>query len=162
MSRRLQPRPEVGGMAGEAPTDPSVVGRRIFAAIVDLGLWFVLFIIVPLHFGRHSAGNGQVGVALVDSPFVAFVVAWWCYFTVSEWLFGQTVGKLLLGVKVVSKIGKPLTLPQSTVRNVFRFIDGFPYFLPYLLGLLVLSLNQRRLRLGDMVAGTTIVNTPHH
>jgi uncharacterized RDD family membrane protein YckC len=78
------------------------------------------------------------------------------YCAVLEWLWrGQTVGKKLLGLRVVEASGLKLEPSQVAVRNLMRFIDFLPGL--YLLGAILCVMNARRQRLGDLVAGTVVV-----
>ncbi|HEY4365496.1 MAG TPA: RDD family protein [Bryobacteraceae bacterium] len=78
------------------------------------------------------------------------------YCAILEWLWrGQTVGKKLLGLRVIEASGLKLEPAQVVVRNLMRFIDFLPAF--YLVGVTVCVLNSRRQRLGDIVAGTVVV-----
>ena len=68
---------------------------------------------------------------------------------------GQSPGKLVLGLRVVTTDGATVTLVPSLVRNFLRIVDLFPA--TYSLGLLVMLFNRRGQRLGDLAAGTVVV-----
>jgi len=75
-----------------------------------------------------------------------------------EWLWnGRTVGKRVLGLRVVDAQGLRLTFAQVLIRNLLRAVDSLPIF--YLLGGMVCVLNARLQRLGDLAAGTIVVRT---
>ena len=66
-------------------------------------------------------------------------------------------GKLLLGLRVRSLDGARLTLLDATIRNALRGVDGFPYFIPYLVGAITIwSDESDRQRLGDRAAKTVV------
>ncbi len=93
-----------------------------------------------------------VGVALY------FVVSL-LYGILTEWLWhGQTIGKRLLGLRVMEASGLRLKPAQVIVRNLLRFVDMLPAF--YLLGGAACLLSSRRQRLGDLAAGTIVIRTP--
>src|SRR5437899_9115226 len=77
------------------------------------------------------------------------------YFSLLEGLFGDTLGKALVGIKVTDLTGRPAGWRAVLIRNIFRVIDSFPGF--YLLGALVARFSARRQRIGDNVAGTLVV-----
>lgn len=77
------------------------------------------------------------------------------YFLVPEAMFGATPGKWWTHVKVVRLDGRPLTWRDVALRNVLRVVDYQP--LLYLLGGIVLGLTSGSQRIGDLVAGTTVV-----
>ena len=73
-----------------------------------------------------------------------------------EWLWrGQTPGKKLFRLRVVDEEGLPLTASQVVMRNLLRAIDALPLF--YLVGGVVMMLNARAQRLGDIAAGTIVI-----
>src|SRR6185503_6367494 len=82
---------------------------------------------------------------------VTFFVVFWFYGGVCETLLnGQTPGKWLLGLRVLTYDGQPINGLQAIMRNLLRAAD---LLLP-LIGLIVMMLNSRFQRLGDLVAGT--------
>jgi len=64
---------------------------------------------------------------------------------------GRTPGKLLLGLRVVSADGKPLSFGQAYLRGILRLVDVCA------VGALCIFLGQRKTRLGDMASGTRVV-----
>lgn len=77
-----------------------------------------------------------------------------------EWLWdGQTPGKRLLKLRVIREDGRPITLWEAIARNLLRIFDAAPgFFLPvYSVGLIVIFLNNRDQRVGDLFAGTVVV-----
>ena len=88
-----------------------------------------------------------VGAMLLVITFGSFV-----YYFFSELLLrGQTIGKRVLGLRVVKANGFSLDPLSLLVRNVFRFVDH----LPPLWSIPVLSVRTQRP--GDMAAGTLVV-----
>ena len=74
----------------------------------------------------------------------------------SEWLFGTTPGKRLLGLRVIDANGGPISARAAVTRNALRLLDAFPYVLPYVVGGIAAVSSDRNQRLGDR-AGATIV-----
>lgn len=135
-------------------------GNRGFAALVD----FVAATLVV---------SGAIAASLVVGPllpprarqqlFGLFVMATlligWSYFVVLEWLWeGQTIGKRMFGLRVISADGSPASFTAVLVRNLLRVVDFLPVF--YGLGLLAVVLSARSQRLGDLAAGTFVVRAP--
>jgi uncharacterized RDD family membrane protein YckC len=79
------------------------------------------------------------------------------YFFICETRGGQTIGKRVFHVRVATLSGAPLTMRQVAVRTIFRLFDGLPML--YASGLISLMRTgrERRQRIGDVVAGTTVV-----
>ena len=83
------------------------------------------------------------------------LILWLAYWTIPEVLFGATPGKLWVGLRVVRVDGRPLGISETVARNVMRLIDSLPTW--FLLGGIAVLTTQKSQRLGDMVAGTTVV-----
>jgi uncharacterized RDD family membrane protein YckC len=134
-----------------------VVGRRIGALFIDGLLLGALFVVVGLVSGGGSSGNGKASVHLGGSATLVFLAITFVYFIVCEGTSGQTIGKRLLGIRVVSADGARASFGQAVGRTVLRLIDALPIF--YIVGLIsVLATGRgRRQRVGDLAAGTLVV-----
>jgi uncharacterized RDD family membrane protein YckC len=78
------------------------------------------------------------------------------YFVFAEWVTGgQSIGKRLLGLRVVQDGGFPLETRQSIVRNLLRAVDSLPW--SYVVGLVAVIVSRDGKRLGDLAAGTVVV-----
>jgi uncharacterized RDD family membrane protein YckC len=81
------------------------------------------------------------------------------YGILTEWLWrGQTIGKRLLGLRVVEANGLRLRPSQIVIRNLLRFVDLLPGL--YLVGGVSCILSPRRQRLGDIAASTIVIRIP--
>jgi uncharacterized RDD family membrane protein YckC len=77
------------------------------------------------------------------------------YAIILEWRWrGQTVGKRLLGLRVMDIHGLRLQFPQIALRNLLRVIDMLPFL--YLVGGLTAVFSRNAQRLGDMAANTIV------
>jgi uncharacterized RDD family membrane protein YckC len=134
-----------------APTlsGPKLDNRRVLAAVVDL-LIVTAGALVVLYAG--DALTGDRGGTLT-----AVILGWALYYYFAlESGAGQTVGKKLMKLRVVRADGRPAGMSEIAVRTVLRVVDGIGL---YIVGLIVmLATGQRRQRLGDMAAGTIIVD----
>jgi uncharacterized RDD family membrane protein YckC len=70
---------------------------------------------------------------------------------------GQTVGKRVLGLRVMDESGLKLRPSQVILRNLLRAVDVLPGF--YAVGGMVTFFSARAQRLGDLAAGTVVVRT---
>jgi uncharacterized RDD family membrane protein YckC len=129
--------------------------RRTLALIVDTILLGVLFVVMSALSGGSHTGKG-FSVQLNGLPALLYYVICFLYFIVLEWLLGATLGKLVLGLRVVGSDGSKISLGQSLGRNLLRIVDGFPYFIPYLLGFIVAMTGPTRQRVGDRAASTIV------
>ncbi len=81
------------------------------------------------------------------------------YYWILEGLWGITLGKVIIGIRVVKKDGSPCDMHASLIRNLLRFIDGLG---AYLVGFLIAIFSRMRQRLGDHLADTIIIERRFH
>lgn len=135
---------------------------RLPAYLIDVAIQTVtlslLSLTLTLSFGSLGLGGLGVGMLLISW----FVISWF-YGGVFETLWnGQTPGKRMMNLRVVSIDGQPITALQAVLRNVLRAVDALPPLpmtpLPlYLVGLLSAMMNPRFQRLGDLACGTLVI-----
>jgi uncharacterized RDD family membrane protein YckC len=127
------------------------VGLRAVATIIDAILLFVIGYVIALMTG----GTTGAGFELQGVPMFIWLAIGIGYYIVLEAQFGATLGKRILGLKVVKlEGGGPIDWQSSIVRNLLRLVDGFFF---YLVGAIVVWTSAQKQRLGDKVAGTVIV-----
>jgi len=132
--------------------------QRILAWLIDSILLVVVLTVLVLalaDFVRSSDGE-LVRVELPKGTILLALGIPLGYYMVFELLFGATIGKLLLGLRVIKVSGEPYDVGAVLVRNLFRFIDAIPLGL-YVVGLICIAMTDKKQRLGDIVAGTAVV-----
>ncbi len=129
------------------------LGSRTLAAAID---HFLLFLLQVLWLAGGVALMPQLGMSngwvLGILLFGVFLLQWGYFATLEIVLGGQTPGKLVVGLRVVSKVGGRTTPAAILIRNFLRTFD-------ILVGIPVMAVDRRARRLGDFVAGTLVV---HH
>src|SRR6266545_601115 len=130
------------------------VATRGIANLLDLLILIV--VLAGLYLAAlaiDAAGAGTVAdlMAIIGSFVVVFGYFWAC----EAFWRGQTVGKRVFRLRAVGDRGEPMTFIQAGIRNVVRIIDFLPY--AYGLGLVVLFINGRGKRPGDLAEGTIVV-----
>ncbi len=139
---------------GQSPMNYAGVAERAVAVIIDSIILFIvsLFIIVPI--GLLGA---IFGLGFFFSPAILlFFFLGIFYFSYFEGTSGQTPGKQLLGIRVVDETTRrPVDMGRAFIRNILRIIDELPFL--YLLGFILVEVDQRKRRLGDMAANTIVV-----
>jgi len=105
-----------------------------------------------------SIGVFGGGVAMAVLFLLYFAVDWGYNITLEYYWRGQTLGKRILGLRVMDEQGLHLAFNQIVVRNLLRVFDSIPYF--YAVGGLAMVLSPRRQRLGDFAANTIVVRVP--
>ncbi|NGQ93847.1 RDD family protein [Brevibacillus sp. SYP-B805] len=124
----------------------------VILLVVNITL-LVLFRIVA--FGAPDPLREAGGFALAVLIILFFLLNSAYYIVLEYWLGGQTLGKRWMGIRVIQENGQGITFLAALIRNLFRIIDNLPA--GYFLGALVCFFHPRDKRLGDMVAGTIVV-----
>jgi uncharacterized RDD family membrane protein YckC len=136
--------------------DVHVTGRRILATIVDGLVFGLLYAVMALLFGTvTSVGAANWSGSLPALPSLLYVVIIALYYILLEGYLGQTVGKMVLGIKVVREDNGELPgLGGAAIRTLLRIVDGLFSYLVAFITVLISGKNQR---LGDMAAHTLVV-----
>lgn len=141
----------VGARAAAAIVDFLVVSLIIAAFIFSLSLLAKLGAPGPKPTPEESS-TWAVAIFIL----VIFALEWGYYVLFEALWDGQTPGKRLLHIRVVQDGGYSVSFGASAVRNIARIIDGQPGFV-YGVGVVAVALNKSGKRLGDMMAGTFVV-----
>lgn len=155
----MEPLPWDYNLAGNLAS----LSSRVRAFLVDSVL--VALVLVALEFALPSVasildlspsdlGGRPLGVVLAAFLLVPGIQA--VYFGTLESLWGQSVGKRVIGLRVVdisSRRSPPIG--RTLVRNILRVVDALPGF--YLVGLISISRTENRQRLGDLAADIVVV-----
>jgi uncharacterized RDD family membrane protein YckC len=132
-----------------------VTGRRVLATIVDGIVLGVLFAVVSILFGESSTSGTSVNFSMGTFPTLGFFILAMAYYILMEGYLGQTLGKMLLGIKVVREdTGEVPGIRVAAIRSVLRIVDGLFSYLVAFVTVLISGKNQR---LGDMAAHTLVV-----
>jgi len=133
-----------------------VTGRRILATVVDGLVFGVLYAVMALLFGTvTSVGPANWSGSLTALPSVLYGVIVLLYYILMEGYLGQTVGKMVVGIKVVREDnGEVPGVGGATIRTLLRIVDGLFSYLVAFIAVLISGKNQR---LGDMAAHTLVV-----
>jgi uncharacterized RDD family membrane protein YckC len=131
------------------------LGARFLAALVDVLVLVVLFF-VGLVLGSVLELGARTGLGLTLFFFWQFAL-FWGYYLLFEWLWhGQTLGKRIVGIRVIRCNGTSLSFVQAGLRNLVRVVDLLPGF--YGVGFLAALCNREQRRLGDLAADTLVVH----
>lgn len=126
---------------------------RCLAFLIDICIISALsaafeHVIAPMKAFKEDFGTGIL--------IVFYLAAWLLYGILCEYYWsGQTIGKWLLGLRVVDAAGLELQFYQVAIRNLIRSLDLFPVL--GLTGGITMLCNRRLQRLGDLAAGTVVV-----
>lgn len=156
----MRPAPEPPDAAGpDLPALPAAgLGARALAYLLDLLLLFLAWVTGLLLYSISGDLLRQVQALSLAGQLLALgaaLAAGWGWDVAWEVAWrGQTPGKRALGLRVVRADGAPVGPVESIVRNALRIVE-VP--LGYAPGVLMVALSPRRQRLGDLVAGTVVV-----
>ena len=145
--------------------------KRLLAYLIDLAILYIYFrSMVSLFISGLSIGEGEIGLALI-----MIILPMLLYTLLTELFFnGQTIGKKILKIKVVSLDGGEPTLGQYLLRAFIRFYEWGAIILLLFWGsaaglmvlsiggiicVIVIAVTPKSQRLGDLAAGTVVVNT---
>jgi uncharacterized RDD family membrane protein YckC len=132
---------------------------RFVAVLLDAVIvLFPLGIVVGLLSGGGYAQSGDgyanAGVSVGGSAFWALLALATGYYVVCEAASGATLGKRMVGIRVVGEDGEHVTFGAALVRNLLRLVDCLFF---YLVGALFALTSSRGQRLGDRAAHTVVV-----
>jgi uncharacterized RDD family membrane protein YckC len=130
---------------------PAPIQRRLIAGLIDsiiIGLAW-LAVIAALRRGIEDQ-------LVFNAGYLAVIT--FAYYSPQEGLFSLTIGKRLLGLRVLGKDGDPASIRESLIRNFLRFVDWLPFL--YLLGAVTITISTKKQRLGDIAAGTIVTLAP--
>ena len=127
---------------------PSLLFQRWLGAWIDFAV-LASFLIIPDHF---------LGNAIYQKTMVIWLSFFSLYFPICEGLSGMTLGKLITRTIVVDSSGNPPGFWKATVRTLLRFIEVNPFLAGGIPAGIVVALSKKRQRLGDMLAGTFVVD----
>jgi uncharacterized RDD family membrane protein YckC len=137
------------------------LGDRIVARLIDIGLFGGISYVVIIVFTIIFAGSGNTNWAK-GTGFIIAIITWLSLFVfydlVAEIFFnGQSIGKRIMKIKVVSLNGARPGVGQYIIRWLFRAVD-FGVTMGSL-AVVSVALTDDRQRTGDKIAGTTLIKT---
>ncbi len=136
------------------------LGRRFLALIADFFVLSLIFFPVTrvvkgvwiMSRGDHFWGYGWL---VTDPLCIIFLGAIVAYFIMLEGIFGATVGKRLLSLRVIKVNGGRPGIRRALARNLLRAVDALPAF--NILGVVLILSSPERARFGDRLAGTRVI-----
>jgi uncharacterized RDD family membrane protein YckC len=143
-----------------------VVGRRVAAFVIDFVLWAVIIAIAWYALTKDVGSGSCVGGGItINGKCHGFTssgnrTAWIVIdilvtiglFVVMQGLTGKTPGKAMLGIKVVKSDGNSPGILRTIGRELMWVVDF------WIVALIAALASQNNQRLGDMVAGTYVVD----
>lgn len=143
----------------------SPIIKRVIAFVIDCLIHGMIILIIL--FTLHAYFN--IGFNELFTGIVGYSIFWWIvfshiiYFTFFEWQFGQTPGKRILNIQVITVAPRKESRKSlyshhdflsTFTRNILRIFD----IIFFLLNILRLSKSNNRQRYGDHFAGTAVIS----
>ena len=153
--------------------------KRFFAYLIDFTLLVLYFVSMKyFYYGGFNRVSNEVLQSHVGIDIITISIPMLLYSLVTEvMMHGQTFGKKLMNIRVISLEGGEPELSQYILRWMFKAFE-WPFFFGYtvltreslvvyilvtgFLGIIVviiIAVTKRNQRLGDLAANTVVVNT---
>jgi uncharacterized RDD family membrane protein YckC len=142
--------------------------RRFPAYLIDVLIRVLALFGLAVLASVLSIGIGAAAMAIWI--LAEFILSWFYGGLFETYWNGQTPGKRILGIRVLSANGRPVNGYQAILRNIMRTVDlgpmisaeilggpAVPLIPVFTVGLVVMALNRRFQRLGDVVCKTMVV-----
>ncbi len=134
---------------------PASIGDRILAFLLDsliTGAWVLLGSLLMGQFISGGLFDNNLSISLY---IVVIALPVMFYSLLSEvFMNGQSIGKKVMGLRVVRVDGTPTTISDYLIRWLFRLVDV--WILSGMVGLITMAIFNGQ-RLGDRAAKTAVV-----
>jgi uncharacterized RDD family membrane protein YckC len=138
------------------------IGSRFLASLLDTTIVVLLQVVILIVLAlilRSIDGStfaDQISTWVYAIFGLVAATFYWGYYIFFEMLWnGQSPGKRWVGLRVIRADGTPITLSESLIRNLARLVDFLPA--AYGIGIVTMFIDKQSRRLGDLAAGTLVV-----
>lgn len=146
----------ITGQYVELSQTPASVGDRLLAAIIDIAVLSAYSIAASIALGSMNSrfsGNDLIIIIVFSLTFFPVII----YNPLCEiFAHGQSLGKYIMKMRVVTADGNTPTVGSSLLRWILYPIDTF---LTGFVGIVFILFSKHRQRLGDLAAGTIVIKT---
>lgn len=160
-SSKTSPQPKVRRElpvpSSDSRTRMASLGDRLVAFALDCAFLFGAFAVMDawtfMRWGIVDASELKLTAAALLIAFSLNAATVFLYFWLLEAGFGSTIGKAMVGIRVVQTTDRH-PLAAFAIRNALRVVDGLGF---YLVGVVAAGCSGLRRRLGDTFAGTVVI-----
>ena len=135
------------------------IARRCLARLCDQAIlllfyiaYFVWLALTARYYFTSMAAFASIQIASIIVFTVADFAYYWAF---HNFMNGQTPGKRLMGIRVVSQRGGKINATTALIRGVFNIVD-MALFSGGVSALMILMTKQEK-RIADFAAGTIVV-----
>ena len=125
------------------------IGGRMLAQLLDYCIFFAYFLLIYLIVSNLFEFEQTVYIIMM-LPLLFYDLFFEYFYN------GQSLGKRIAKIKVAKLDGTPASFGNYLIRWLFRIIDNVITFGS--VSVITLIFNSRGQRLGDIAAGTTVIN----
>jgi len=125
------------------------IGDRILAYLLDQLILIIFVIAMIAFYFSVNMESAWIWIVTVGAPYLLY------HLMFEIFMNGQSPGKRVLNIKVLRLDGTPASVGNYVLRWMFAFIDI--QVMSGLIAILVITVGEKGQRLGDLVAGTTVV-----
>ena len=130
-----------------------LVAYIIDGIIITVGVW-IIYAIFGL--GGFAAGQATSEVVFTTTHAIGLILAivWSIGYIIVFWsVKGQTPGKMIMGIKIISTDGSPIGVGKAILRLIGYAISGIVFYL----GFLWIIWDKDKQGWHDKIAGTYVV-----
>jgi uncharacterized RDD family membrane protein YckC len=153
--------------------------KRLFAYLIDFAILLLFFVSMKyFYYGGFNLTSAESLRSHVGLDILTISIPMLLYSLVCDiMMHGQTIGKKLLNIRVISLEGGEPSLSQYMIRWMFKVFE-WPFFFGYtffslqsiagyiiitgfwgVVVLIFIAVSKKNQRLGDIAANTVVVNT---
>ncbi len=147
-------------LAGLGSRTAAFIIDQCILTLLNIAVLIVVFVILA---GGHNTfvffATEVESITFAITIIALFLINWGYFFAYEYFSGGKTIGKKIIGIRVIQENGHSITLLSSFIRNFLRIIDMLPA--NYFLGMIMVYFHSKHKRLGDLVAGTIVVHERH-
>ena len=136
-----------------------VVDTMILGFLFKLLSW-LLFVTLSINLRMEdffSDDHEMIVTPFIAIPFLTFftvqLVGFWLYYALTETLFGGSLGKLLLHLRVTGLDGRRIGFKNATGHAFARILS----FVPFLTGYMMAVFTEKTQALHDLFAGCIVI-----
>jgi len=155
------------------------VYKRLFAYLIDFSILLVYFMSMKyFYYGGFNLAGAENLKSHVGLDILTISIPMLLYSLVCEvMMHGQTIGKKIFNIRIISVAGGEPSLSQYMTRWIFKVFE-WPFFFGYtffslqniaayiivtgfwgLVVLIFIAVSKKNQRLGDIAANTVVINT---
>jgi uncharacterized RDD family membrane protein YckC len=130
---------------------------RVGACCIDVIILLIPNLLVSFLLKATQNEAGAAELEIFDG--FLHIMIWWIYFAVlhsSNWQ--ATIGKKVLGLKVVDKNGGRISFGKATGRYFAQFLSHLIFFM----GFMMVGWTKKKQGLHDKIAGTLVIKVPEN